>query len=395
MVHSLGQILASNAVVNLAEQYRKEFSVFQNLHYLNSCSQGALANSVKQSLANYVETMEVEGSSWGQWAGYQEKTRSAVAAFLAVSSHEIAVTSSVSAAISAVASALDFSGRRKKIVLTENDFPTSGQIWHAQELRGAQVVHAPANPDATVNMGELLAMIDDETLFVCISHICFRNGVRTELEPIIAAAKRVGALVMIDAYQSIGSVPIDIGALQPDFLVGGTLKYLLGTPGAAFLYASAESTSHLIPTSTGWFAARDIFAMAIHSYDPAADARRFESGTPTVPALYPAVAGLEIISAIGVPEIYNYVSSLHGAIREGLEALGARIVTPRESAKHGAMLAVASKDQNLHVSALAERKVITSSRDGNVRISPHFYNDQSDVEAVLSAFAQTRDLLAN
>ena len=386
--------MSNESVPNLADKYRKEFSVFQNLHYLNSCSQGALANSVKQSLAEYLQTMELEGSSWAEWAGYQEKAREAVATFFSVPSHEIAITTSVSAAISSVASALNYNGTRKKILLTENDFPTSGQIWHAQELRGATVSHAPAHADGTVNMSALLEMIDAETLLVCISHICFRNGIRTELEPIIAAAKKVGALVMIDAYQSVGSVPIDINELQPDFLVGGTLKYLLGVPGTAFLYARAATTSHLVPTTTGWFAARDIFAMAIHAYDPAADARRFESGTPAVPSLYPAVAGLEIINSIGINDIYAYVSGIHDAIREGLESLGASIVTPRDPSKHGAMLAIASRDQNAHVAALEEYKVITSCRDGNVRISPHFYNDDSDVEAVVSAFAMTRDLLA-
>ena len=386
--------MPSESVPNLADKYRKEFSVFQNLHYLNSCSQGALANSVKRGLAEYVETMELHGSSWGEWASYQERARESVATFFAVPKHEIAITTSVSAAISAVASSLNFTGIRKKIVLTENDFPTSGQIWHAQELRGATVVHAPANPDGTVDMGALLEMIDMETALVCISHICFRNGIRTELEPIIEAAKNVGALVMIDAYQSVGSVPIDINELQPDFLVGGTLKYLLGVPGTAFLYARSETTSELIPTTTGWFAARDIFTMGIHEYDPATDARRFESGTPAVPSLYPAVAGLEIINSIGINEIYAYVSEIHDAIREGLESLGASIVTPRDPSKHGAMLAIASRDQNAHVAALEEYKVITSCRDGNVRISPHFYNDDSDVEAVVSAFAKTRELLA-
>ena len=387
--------MASEKALNLAEKYRKEFSVFQNLHYLNSCSQGALANSVKHSLTDYVETMEVQGSSWAEWAGYQERAREAVATFFAVPSREIAITTTVSAAISSVASSLNFTGARRKIVLTENDFPTSGQIWHAQELRGATVVHAPANSDGTVNMAELIAMIDGETAIVCIAHLCFRNGVLTELEPIIEAVHRVGALVMIDAYQSVGSVPIDINELKPDFLVGGALKYLLGMPGVAFLYASADTTGHLIPTNTGWFAAKDIFSMGIHSYDPAIEARRFESGTPSVPSLYPAVAGLEIINSIGIHEIYKYVSSIHNAIREGIESLGAKIVTPREAHKHGAMLAVASKDQSAHVAALEELKVITSSRDGNVRISPHFYNDASDVEAVVSAFAKTKDLLAN
>lgn len=361
---------------------------------MNSCSQGALADSVKESMNEYLNTMEVKGSAWGDWAGYQEKARAAVASFFQVPAHEIAITTSVSAALSSLASSLNFNTKRNKIVLTENEFPTAGQIWHAQELRGARVVHAPANDDLTVNMTELLKLIDHETLIVCISHICFRNGVRTELEPIIQAAKKAGALIVIDAYQSVGNVPIHIKELRPDFLVGGTLKYLLGTPGTAFLYADAQTTKHLIPTNTGWFAAKDIFAMEIHSYDPAGDARRFESGTPAIPSLYPAVAGLEIINSIGITPIYNYVSTLHDAIREGISGLGGKVVTPKDPNKHGAMIAIASINENKHVAALEELKVISSCRDGNVRISPHFYNNHEDVDAMIFAFEKTKHLLA-
>ena len=337
--------------------------------------------------------MEVYGSAWADWAGYQEKTREAVAQFFSVPSHEIAITTSVSAAISSVASALDFTAKRKKIVLTENEFPTAGQIWHAQTLRGATVVHAPKNEDLSVNMTELITLIDEETALVCVAHINFRNGILTELAPIIEAAHKVGALVMIDAYQSVGNVVIDLNELQPDFLVAGILKYLLGTPGVGFLYARAETTNHLIPTSTGWFAARDIFAMEIHAYDPAGDARRFESGTPPVPSLYPAVAGLKIINEIGIHAIVDYVRPLHEEIRQGIEDLGGYIVTPKNPAKHGALLAVASRNENAHVAALEEHRVITSSRDGNIRISPHFYNNREDVAAIISAFEKTKHLL--
>ena len=378
---------------DLSAIYRERFSVFNSLHYMNSCSQGALADTVKESFTEYLNTMEVHGSAWGDWAGYLEKTRSAIAEFFQVPGKEMAVTTSVSAAISAVASSLDFTGKRNKIVLTENEFPTAGQIWHAQSLRGAQVVHAPKNPDLTVDMSALINLIDEETAIVCVAHVNFRNGVLTELEPVIAAAHKAGALVMIDAYQSTGNVAIDLETLQPDFLVGGVLKYLLGTPGVGFLYAREETTKHLIPTSTGWFAAKDIFAMGIHSYEPAIDARRFESGTPPIPSLYPAVAGLKIINEIGIGAIVDYVRPLHEEMREGIEALGGIAVTPKDPHKHGALLAIASIDENAHVAALEEHKVITSCRDGNVRISPHFYNNREDVKAVIDAFSKTRHYL--
>ena len=376
-------------VDDLAKTYRSQFSVFENVTYVNSCSQGALADCVKKSLNDYIQTLELKGSAWGDWAGYQEKMRGLFATFFKVSTSEIAVTTSASAGVNSVASSLDFSKVRNKIITTDNEFPTIGQTWHAQEQRGAVVQHIPSNGDLTVDIARLINAIDDQTLMVSITHGCFRNGAVTELEPIIEAAHRKGALVLIDAYQTVGAIPLNLSTLKADFVVGGTLKYLLGVPGVGFLYARNESTSHLIPTSTGWFAARDIFAMDIHSYDPAPDARRFESGTPPVPSLYPSATGLEMMIDIGVENIYAYVSEIHDALRTGIEEVGGKVVTPMNKAHRGAMLAVASLDENAHVAALEAEKVVTSSRDGNIRVSPHFYNNFNDVEKIIVAFAKT------
>jgi selenocysteine lyase/cysteine desulfurase len=145
--------------------------------------------------------------------------------------------------------------------------------------------------------------------------------------------------------------------------------------------------------STGWFAARDIFKMDIHAYDPATDARRFESGTPPIPSLYPAAAGLEMVLGIGMENIAEYVAPLHDELRTGIEAMGGTVVTPAAPHLHGAMLAVASTDEYAHVAALEGEKVITSCRDGNIRLSPHFYNDRGDVERTLAAFQKHKSFL--
>ena len=380
-------------VKDLASIYRSQFSVFEHVTYVNSCSQGALADSVKASFDSYISTLELQGSAWGDWAGYQETMRALFAKFFEVPTAEIAVTTSASAGVSAVASALDFTKGRNKIITTENEFPTIGQTWHAQELRGAVVHHIPSNADLTVNVAVMIDAIDDQTLIVSITHGCYHNGAVTELEPIIEAAHKKGALVLVDAYQTAGAVPLNLSTLKADFVVGGTLKYLLGVPGVGFLYARSETTSHLIPTSTGWFAARDIFAMEIHSYDPAKEARRFESGTPAIPSLYPSSTGLSMVIDIGIENIYSYVSQIHDALRTGIESLGGVVITPKNKANHGAMLAVASLDENAHVAALESEKIVTSSRGGNIRVSPHFYNNFEDVEKIVAAFAKTSQYL--
>lgn len=382
-------------VKDLSALYRDQFSIFDRLTYVNSCSQGALANSVRSAVGSYIQTLDSNGSAWGDWVNTQEKVRGLIGQVFNVPASEIAVTTSASASVSSLASALDFSGKRNKILTTQNEFPTIGQIWHAQKSRGAQVVHSPSNADLTVDVAALINAIDEETLIVSLTMVCFRNGAMTELEPIIEAAHKKGALVLVDAYQAVGSMPIDLSTLKADFLVGGLLKYMLGVPGIGFMYARQSTTSQLIPTSTGWFAARDIFAMDIYSYDPSTDARRFESGTSPIPSLYPGAAGLEMLLEVGVAAISTYVLELHDELRHGITDLGGKVVTPSARANHGTMLAVASNNEHAHVSALEGEGVVTSCRDGNIRISPHFYNNREDIKNLLAAFAKHKSFLRN
>ncbi len=378
---------------DLASQYRSEFPIFEKLTYVNSCSHGALAKSVKESFATYISTLEEKGSSWNEWVTQQEILRNLMGKFLSATPEEIAITTSASAGVGALATSLTFSGKRNKIITTNNEFPTMGQIWHAQESRGAKVVHIPNNSDLTVDTKSLIAAIDEETLLVAIAHVCYRNGVRTDIHPIIEAAHKKGALVVLDAYQSVGSLPLNVNEIKADIIVGGLQKYMLAVPGVGFMYARKNTTSALVPTITGWFAAQDIFAMKIDSYQPAQHARRFENGTPNVAPLYPASAALELIIKVGISNIEKYVSSIHEALRVGITDIGGTIVTPSDPAAHGALLAVASTNENAHVSALEEIGIITSSRDGNVRLSPHFYNNFDDVEKIINGLKKTKSFL--
>jgi len=376
---------------DLSVKYRVDFPVFEHVTYLNSCSQGAIAKSVRQSFTTYLNSLELHGSTWGDWAGQQEKVRALLAKLFNVTPGEMAVTTSTSAAVSSLASALDFSSKRNRIVTTDNEFPAIGQIWHAQERRGARVTHVPSRSDNTVDVEKLIKEIDEETLLVSITLVCFRNGALTDIAPIIEAAKKAGALVLLDSYQGAGAMNLDLAKIGADFVVGGVLKYMLGAPGVGYMYTKAETTKNLIPSSTGWFAAKDIFKMGIHEYDPATDARRFESGTPPIPSLYPAVAGLEYLLAVGMNEIVDYVSHLHDALRTGIEEIGGSIATPAHA--HAAMLAVRSTDENALVAALESEKIITSCRDGNLRISPHFYNNMEDIDLTIKALSKHKSLL--
>jgi selenocysteine lyase/cysteine desulfurase len=376
----------------LGEAIRHRFPVFENRVYLNSCSQGALSDSVRGAYDDYLRGLEAEGSLWDHWVERNERLRRAYARLLRANPADVAVTASASAGVSAVASAFDFT-ERDTVVTTDLEFPTIGQVWHAHEGRGARVVHVPAEEDNTLSLERFADVIDERTAIVSITHICYRNGSRLDVEAITRLAHDHGALVLLDSYQAAGAVPIDVGALGVDFVVGGALKYLLASPGVGYLYANHATTAHLVPTATGWFADRDINAMQISEYRPARDARRFESGTPPIPSVYAAIAGVELMLEIGVEHTAEHVSALNDWLLDEVIAMGGVVATPKDRQRRGPLIAVASIDAEQLVGRLAGDGIVTSSRDGNLRVSPHCYNTAADIERLLAAFHKHQDLL--
>lgn len=371
---------------------REEFPVFSQRTYINSCSQGALSVPVRTAYEDYLQGLAEFGSLWESWVGVQERVRSLLARTFGADEAEVAITPSASAAVSAIATCFDFASGPRKIVTTSLEFPTIGQIWHAQERRGAEVIHVAAESNHLLPVERVDAAIDSDTAIVSVTHVCYRNGAMVDISSIIEAAHAKGVPVLVDAYQTAGAIPIDFRALGADFLVGGVLKYMLGSPGVGFALVNPQRTSELIPLATGWFAARDVFAMDGSSFDPAKDARRFESGTPVVPSLFAAEAALNFLLEVGVASAWEVSGVLHDQLRAGITALGGRVVTPHD--QHGPMIAVAATDDHALVNALADDGIVVSCRDGNVRISPHFYNTTGDVEAVVRSLHRHRDLLA-
>jgi len=371
---------------------RERFPIFQKKTYINSCSQGALSFDVQQAYTQYLCDWQEEGSPWERWVELLEANRHAFAGLVNAEPDEIAVTASVSAGVSALASALNFRGERNKVVVSDFEFPTIGQIWHAQTARGAQVVQVAAAGN-TIPLEWFADAIDERTRLVSISHVCYRNGSRLDVPAIVELAHRKGALVLLDGYQTIGTMPLDVKQLQVDFLVGGTLKYLLASAGLAYLYVRKELLPQLQPTSSGWFAQANIFAMDHRTHTPAPNVRRFEAGTPAVPALYAALAGIKLVQSIGVERIQAEVRELTGALKAGAMRRGFNLVTPVDPNQHGALIALRSHKVDLLVKWLAEDNIIVSSRDGNLRISPHFYNNLADVDRLLDCLTKHKALL--
>ena len=378
----------------LPDRIRHRFPIFERRVYINSCSQGALSDSVRAAYDAYLRDWDEKGAPWEYWTERQEAARASFARLVNADADEIAVTTSLSAGVSALASGLRFA-RRSKVVLTDWEFPTIGQIWHAQEARGARVVHVPEDAEGTIPLEHFERAIDDDTLLVSITHVCYRNGAMLDVEKVVNLAHERGALVLLDAFQSIGTLPIDVRELGVDFLGAGVLKYLLGSAGLGFLYCRRDLVEKVWPTATGWFADKNIFEMDHTDYSPAPTASRFQSGTPPVPSIYAGIAGIELMQEIGVAETREHVLDLNSRLIDGLDELKARVVTPRKPERRGALICVRSTDPRALVAALAREGIVTSERDGNLRISAHAYNSLEDVDAVLASLRRHRRLLVS
>ena len=373
--------------------FRALFPTLKAKTYLASGSYGLLARPVEAAFRRYLDDRLEKGVDWGGWGERQEAVRGAVASLLNAQADEIAVTTSASDGINSLASAIDFTGPRNKVLLSNLEFPTGAQIWHAQGLaRAPESSTCPRRQDGSIPLEHFAAAIDETTKLIQITHVCYRNGQRPDVAAVIRLAHERGAMVLLDAFQSAGALAIDVQALEVDFAVGGMLKYLLGTAGIGWLYVARRHLG-LTPTASGWFAQADIDAMDIFANDPAPDARRFHTGTPPVINSYAAEAGIDLIRDIGIGAIEARIREVTGEAMDRLADAGCKLATPREDHRRGPQVAIRSTDAALLTQRLAERGVVASWRDGNVRAMFHAYNNAADVAALIEGLLASRDLL--
>jgi selenocysteine lyase/cysteine desulfurase len=378
-------------------QFRSRFPIFRNRVYVNSCSQGALSTDVEAAMHAYAESWHDGGSPWELWVEKVEQLRTRFAAAIGADRDEIAIMPSASAGINAIASALSFGDgtrmdKRSHVVLGEFEFPTMAQVWLAQQRRGATIRWARATGDR-LDIGAYDRVIDGRTLIVPTTHVCFRNGHKTDIAALTRLAHTRGALVFLDDYQRTGSSPIDVHALGIDFMVTGSLKYLLAAAGIAFLYVRRDLVERLEPTVTGWFGRINPFAFRIDELDWPPAATRFESGTPPVPNAYLATAALDLLNDIGYEAAGEQIARLVERYQSAAEAAGFVVRTPHEPERRGPLVVVQSIDAPTLVARLAVRGIIASCRGNGVRVSFHAYNNEEDVDAVVAGLEAEAGLL--
>lgn len=365
-------------------RFRARFPILRHRVYVNSCSQGALSLDVEAALAAFTESWHARGSPWDRWVEEVERLRSAFAAAVGADDDEIAVMPNASTAIAAVATALAFDTSRRAVVLGAFEFPTMAHVWMAQERRGARIARVEAVGE-TLPIEKYAAHVDDTTLVVPATHVCFRNGYRLDIPRLAALCHERGAYCMLDDYQRTGTAPMDVHALGVDFMVTGALKYLLGPAGVAFLYVRRPLIERLEPLVTGWFGRVDPFAFGLDRLDWSASARRFETGSPAVPNVYAAAAGIELVRTVGPATVEAQIGRVVERFISGARTRGFELSTPEAPAARGSLVVVRSSDAASLVQRLERRGVIASARGTGLRVSFHAYNTDEDVDAVLEA----------
>lgn len=369
-------------------RYRSEFPIFRDRIYLNTCSLGALGERTRRKVAEFLDLWQSRGASaWYDvwWDGLGDLRRRYGRIVGALPS-EIALGPSISVALSAVAESLDYA-RRPKVVVTSLDFPTVAYQWLAKRARGVEVVVVESPDQVSVPVEAIAQAVDERTALVATSHVYFTSGAIQDIAAVAAAAHARGALCLIDAYQSVGQVPVDVKACDVDFLTAGGLKWLLGGTGIVFLYVREALTRRLAPAVAGWFGHRDQFAFDPHALAFHDDARRFELGTPALAAIYAQLGGLEYIEEIGVPAIRAVTAALTEDLIARAHGLGIRPKVAARSEQRSAIVMLPAADPHAAVRQLATDGIIADARPGHVRLSPFFYNLQDDHGTALERLA--------
>jgi len=362
------------------ERYRALFPILEQKVYLNNCSLGAMPARAADALAEYARLWGNQGGpAWETWLEFLRQLRAVYGRFIGAHPHEIAVSPCISTALTSVASLFDYR-QRNEVVIADLDFPTVGHQWLAKRRQGVEVVWARSRDGVGVPLEAYEAAITRRTALVVTSHVYFTSGYIQDVGALARLAHARGAYLCVDAYQSVGSMPIDVHALGVDFLVAGTLKWLLGGPGIAFLYVREELIPGLEPTVTGWFATRNPFAFTVDRLEYAADATRFEFGTPPVPTAYACRPGMEIIAEVGVERVQERIRQLTRRLLRAAKARGYAVNSPEDDARRGGMVTIRARDPENTVRQLLAQDCIVDYRPGLVRASPHFYNTEEEID---------------
>jgi kynureninase len=369
-------------------RFRPEFPILQTTTYLISNSLGAMPRATQAALNEYAEVWATRGvRAWHEtWWELAHEVGRLIEGLMNAQPDTVSLHQNVTQCQAVVASCFDFSGKRNKVVYTDMNFPSVMYFWEAQRGNGARVHMVPTDDGITIPTQRLLDAIDEETLVVPISHVIFRSAYINDAKAIVERAHRVGAHVVLDTFQSLGTVPVSVRDLNVDFACGGVLKWLCGGPGTAYLYVRPDLGRKLEPKFTGWMAHEDPFAFEIGKNRYAEPPYRFMNGTPNIPALYAARPGLKIVAEAGVQPIREKSKRQVAKLIGLADAHGWRVNTPRDPEMRGGTVSIDMPNSKEVCDALLKRDVLVDWRPkAGVRMSPHFYTTDAELETAVLA----------
>jgi kynureninase len=367
---------------------RDRFAGLETNVWLVSHSMGAPPLAARAALDRYWEQWAADGpESWPGWLDEARGIADGLAALLGAPAGSVSLAPNVSIVQAALASSLSFDGDRNEIVYEALQFPSLAYVWTAWERLGARTVRVPTDDGRTIPTDRICSAITERTAVVVLSHAYYQSGVLIDVPPIVARAREVGALVVLDTYQTTGIVPFDVAALDVDLVVGGSHKWLCGGPGCGFLYVRPELRDRFAPMVTGWFAHREPFAFEAPPIDYARDAMRWATGTPTIPGYLVAKAGHDIVRELGVASIREHNNRLTLRLTEEALARGWRVNTPHRPSERTGWIGIDVPDAARIVHRLfQERRIIVDHRPGcGIRVSAHFYTTDEEIDAFLAA----------
>jgi len=369
-------------------RYRPEFPILERTTYMISNSLGAMPRAVYDALKGYADTWATRGvRAWEEtWWMLASEVGDEIGALMNAPKGSVSTHQNVTTCQAIIASCLDFSGKRNKVVYTDLNFPSVMYFWEAQRASGARVNMVKTDDGIHVPTERLLDAIDENTLVVPISHVIFRSSYINDAKAIIEKAHRVGAYVVLDTFQSLGTVPVDIQALNADFATGGVLKWLCGGPGVAYLYVRPDLAPKLAPRFTGWHAHEQTFSFEPGPIRYTDSSYRFLNGTLHVPSLEAARPGVRIINEVGVEKIRTRSKQHTAKLIALADKHGWQVNTPRNPELRGGTVSIEMPDAPEVCRELLKRDILVDYRPkAGVRFSPHFYNTEEEIDTAITA----------
>jgi kynureninase len=367
-------------------KWRKEFPILEKTVYLINNSLGAMPRTVYDNLNLYADIWSTRGiRAWEEgWWEFIGEIGNILANIINAPESTVSMHQNVTIAEAVALSCFDFKDKKNKIVYSDMNFPSVMYLYQARIPDGARIEIVKSEDGITIPTEKLIDAIDDKTLLVPISHVLFKSAYIQDVEPIIEKAHKCGAHVILDTYQSVGTVPVDVQQLNVDFVVGGSIKWLCGGPGAAYLYVRPDLGKKLQPKLTGWMAHQTPFAFEPAMRFTGNVAFKFLNGTPHLPALYAVKAGYEIIRSVGVENIRKRSLALTGRIVQRAKEYGFQVNSPLNPEKRGGTVIVQMKNSQQIAKELLKRDFLIDWRpNAGIRISPHFYNTEDEVDAIM------------